>query len=69
VNSGSFRVALPYPSFVILFISKSYAGRKHDFAIRKSEKPMPREALADSGKDFRKKTMQLFHINDEEKLL
>ena len=29
----------------IINISKSYGGRKHDFAIRKSEKPMPRDAL------------------------
>jgi hypothetical protein len=35
----------------IIGVSKSYPGRKHDFAIRKSEKPMPRDAiiLADSG--------------------
>jgi hypothetical protein len=29
----------------IINISKCYRGRKHDFAIRKSEKPMPKEAL------------------------
>jgi transposase len=35
----------------IINVSKSYGGRKHDFAIRKSEKPLPRTAiiLADSG--------------------
>jgi IS5 family transposase len=35
----------------IIVVSKAYEGRKHDFAIRKSEKPMPRDAiiLADSG--------------------
>jgi IS5 family transposase len=35
----------------ILNVSKSYGGRHHDFAIRKSEDPMPRDAviLADSG--------------------
>jgi hypothetical protein len=35
----------------IINISKSYGGRKHDFAVRKAEKPTPREAtiLADSG--------------------
>jgi IS5 family transposase len=35
----------------IINVSKSCGGRKHDFAVRKAEKPMPREAtiLADSG--------------------
>lgn len=35
----------------IIGISKAYEGRKHDFAIRKSEKSLPRNAiiLADSG--------------------
>jgi hypothetical protein len=35
----------------IINVSKSYGGRKYDFAIRKSEKPISREAiiLADSG--------------------
>jgi hypothetical protein len=35
----------------IISVSKGYGGRKHDFAIRKSEKPMPRDAaiLANSG--------------------
>jgi hypothetical protein len=35
----------------IINVSKSYGGRIHDFAVRKAEKPLPREAtiLADSG--------------------
>ena len=35
----------------IINVSKCYGGRKHDFTIRKSEKPMPRDAtkLIDSG--------------------
>jgi hypothetical protein len=42
----------------ILNVSKSYGGRHHDFAIRKSEDPMPRDAiiLVDSGYQGLQKT-------------